>query len=97
MSAYLITNLKVTNPEGFQAYRDVVAQTIADHGGEYVVADVNAIGVEGNPAPLAVVLKFPTMAALKGWYESPEYQAILSLRTDNSEGDLIFAEGLAES
>jgi uncharacterized protein (DUF1330 family) len=62
-----------------------------------VVADVNAIAVEGNPELLAVVPKFPTMAALKGWYESPEYQAISSLRTDNSEGDLIFAEGLPES
>ena len=39
MAAYLVGNLKVTNPEGFTEYRELVAKTIADHGGEYMVAD----------------------------------------------------------
>ena len=55
MAAYLVGNLKVTNPEGFTKYRELVAQTIADHGGEYVVADVNSVPVEGDPEHLSVV------------------------------------------
>ena len=94
MSAYLIGNIKVTNPEGFAKYRDVVAETIAAHGGEYVVADANALSVEGDPEHLSVVLKFASMDALQGWYDSPEYQAILPLRTDNSEAVITFANGM---
>jgi uncharacterized protein (DUF1330 family) len=48
--------------------------------------------MEGNPEHLSVVLKFPDMDALKGWYDSPEYQKILPLRLDNSEGIVTFAE-----
>ena len=92
MAAYLVGNLKVTNPEGFAKYRELVAQTIADHGGEYIVADVNSVAVEGNPDHLSVVLKFDNMEVLQGWYDSPEYQKILALRTDNSEGIVTFAQ-----
>ena len=48
--------------------------------------------VEGEAGPVTVVLKFPSKAALRGWYDSPEYQAIIHHRTDNSEGALIFAD-----
>ena len=40
---------------------------------------------------LSVVLKFPDMQALQGWYDSPEYQEIHPLRADNSEGHVTFA------
>ena len=48
--------------------------------------------VEGEPGAVTVVLKFPSRAALRGWYDSPEYQAIIHLRTDNTEGGLVFAD-----
>ena len=92
MAAYLVGNLKVTNPEGFTKYRELVAKTIADHGGEYVVADAKSVPVEGDPEHLSVVLKFDSMEALRGWYDSPDYQEILALRTDNSEGIITFAQ-----
>ena len=31
-------------------------------------------------------------AAARAWYDSPEYQKIVDLRTDNSEGVLILAD-----
>jgi uncharacterized protein (DUF1330 family) len=39
------------------------------------------------------VLRFATKAAAKAWYESPDYQAIMHLRTDNTEGIAVIAEG----
>ena len=57
-----------------------------------MVADVNSVPVEGDPEHLSVVLKFDSMEALQGWYDSPEYQEILALRTDNSEGIISFAQ-----
>ena len=92
MAAYLVGNFKVTNVDGFTEYRNLVGKTIADHGGEYVVADAKSVPMEGDPAHLSVVLRFPDMDALKGWYDSPEYQEILPLRLDNSEGIVTFAE-----
>ena len=33
-----------------------------------------------------MIIKFESKEALNAWYNSPEYQEIIHLRTDNSEG-----------
>ncbi len=92
MPAYLIANYNITNPEGYSAYTASAGPTVLAHGGEILVAGPGAKAVEGNPGAITVVLKFPSMDALQGWYDSPEYQKVLKLRTDNTEGHLVFAE-----
>ena len=92
MAGYLIANYKITNPEGYQAYTAVVAPTVMAHGGEILVAGPGSTAVEGSPDPITVILKFPSKDALQGWYDSPEYQAIIHHRTDNTEGSLVFAD-----
>ena len=52
---------------------------------------MNSVAVEGDAEHLSVVLKFPDMEALQGWYDSLEYQEIHPLRTDNSVGNVTFA------
>ncbi|MCD2116539.1 DUF1330 domain-containing protein [Rhodococcus pyridinivorans] len=37
--------------------------------------------------------KFPDVDRARSWYESPEYQAILPLRTENSEGWAVVVQG----
>ncbi|MFD5146253.1 DUF1330 domain-containing protein [Streptomyces sp. NPDC058401] len=34
------------------------------------------------------------MAEARAWYDSPPYQAIVHLRTDHIEGDLLLIEGV---
>jgi len=48
---------------------------------------------KGSVGQVAVVLRFENKAAAQAWYESPEYQAIRHLRTDNTEGIGLIAEG----
>ena len=92
MAGYLIANYKITNPEGYQSYIAAVGPTILGHGGEILVAGEGSEIVEGEPGPVTVVLKFPSKDALRTWYDSAEYQEILHLRTDNTEGAVIFAD-----
>jgi hypothetical protein len=40
------------------------------------------------------LIEFPDMAKAKAWYNSPEYQKIVSLRTDNTINDLILVDGV---
>ena len=95
MAGYLIANYNLTNAEGYQSYIAVVGPTIVAHGGEILVAGDGSEAVEGNPGTITVVLKFPSKEALRGWYDSPEYQEIIHRRTDNTEGFLVFAETFA--
>ena len=95
MAAYLIAHLDVTDPEAFQAYREKVPAIIAAHGGRYLVRGGKAEVLEGDwRVPRLVILEFKDMAAAKGFYDSPEYQEILPLRTDNAEGTVALVEGI---
>jgi len=91
MTAYLIANYDVTNAAIYQSYVTSAVPTIASHGGKVLVAGPGSEIVEGSPGAITVVLEFPSMDALRGWYYSPEYQEIISLRTDNTDGGMVFA------
>jgi len=92
MTAYLIGNYDVTNAEAFAAYGQAVMPTIQAHGGKILVAGPGSKPIEGNPRASTVIVEFPTMEALQGWYDSPEYQAIINHRLDNTEGHMVIAE-----
>jgi uncharacterized protein (DUF1330 family) len=96
MAAYVIAELTVTDPSTFERYRDKVPATITAYGGRYVVRGGTVETLEGDWAPSRlVVLEFPDMATLKRWYNSPEYQEILPLRTEASDSNVIVVEGLS--
>jgi len=95
MSAYLIANYDVNDDERYQTYLGSALPTIAGHDGEILVAGSANEAVEGNPGEVTVVVRFPSMEALRGWYASPEYQQIVSLRTEHTAGSLVFADEFA--
>jgi len=86
MAAYLVANFTLTNPAGYKSYVGAVLPTLEAHGAEIMVADYESKPLEGRPGSVTVVIKFQSPEALTAWYQSPEYQKIIHLRTDNSEG-----------
>ena len=95
MASFLVANYNVTNQDGYDAYVAAVVPTIVSHGGKILVAGPGSTGIEGSPGTITIVLQFPTREALEGWYNSPEYQEIIHLRTDNTEGFVVFADEFA--
>jgi uncharacterized protein (DUF1330 family) len=95
MAAYALIELEITSMDGIGPYIAAVSDTIANHGGKYLVRAGNTEVVEGGLGeyPVKVVLEFPSMDAAKNWYNSAEYQAILPYRTTNSKGNFVWAEG----
>ncbi len=94
MAAYLIVDITITDPEGFKEYQQAVPAIVEKHGGRYIVRGGDPEVLEGDWNPTrVVVLEFPNMATLKAWYGSDDYQKIIALRTDNSDGNVIAVEG----
>jgi uncharacterized protein (DUF1330 family) len=93
MAGYFVANYTITNQAEYQEYLAVVGPSLRAHGAESVVVDRDCGPLEGSAGQVTVVLRFATTAAAKAWYESPEYQAIRHLRTDNTEGIAVIAEG----
>lgn len=94
MSAYVIAEIEVTNPDGYEAYRTQVPATLEQYGGTYVVRGGAIDALEGESAGRLVILHFEDIVAAKRWYNSPEYQAIVGTRQANSKGRLTLVEGV---
>jgi len=93
MPAYIIGEIEVTNPAGYDAYRPLAGASIAQYGGKFIVRGGNAELVEGSPDPARiVVIEFADVAAAKRWYHSPEYQEALKIRLANSKGRVLLVE-----
>jgi uncharacterized protein (DUF1330 family) len=96
MPAYLIANIEVTDPAGFERYRTAVPAVIAAHGGRYIVRGGEKQVVEGDLAlQRLVILEFPSMAALRGFYDSADYAPLLAMRLASTRSDVVFVEGHA--
>jgi len=94
MPAYIVGEIDVTNPAGYEAYRPLAGASVAQHGGKFVIRGGKAELVEGRGEPKRiVVIEFPDAAAAKRWYNSPEYQEALKIRLANSTGRLLLVEG----
>jgi uncharacterized protein (DUF1330 family) len=95
MPAYLVAELEVTDPAGFEEYRKGVPATIAAHGGRYLARGGALESLEGGWSPKRmVILEFPSLAQAKAWYTSPEYQELLALRQRSSNSKAVLIEGL---
>ena len=93
MAGYFVANYTITNPAGYKEYLAAVGPSLEAHGAERIVIDRDSELLEGSAGQVTVVLRFATKSAAEAWYESPEYQAIMHLRTDSSEGIGVIAEG----
>jgi uncharacterized protein (DUF1330 family) len=96
MPAYVISEVEMRDTVGFEAYRTIAAETIAQYGGRYLVRGGAAEVAEGGPPPKTIiVVEFPSMARLREWYATPEYAEALKHGRTAIERRLIFVEGVA--
>jgi uncharacterized protein (DUF1330 family) len=94
MPAYFVVELDITNMEAMGPYREAVPATLAQYGGRFVTRGGATELIEGGPQPKRIViLEFADAAAVKRWYNSPEYQRILPGRLDNATGRAFIVEG----
>ncbi len=95
MTAYIIVQIEVTDPDTFEAYRAQVPPTLERFGGEYIVRGGDQEVLEGDwTFPRTVVLEFPSMDQAKAWHASAEYEGPKALRQSASKGNMIAVEGL---
>ena len=87
MSAgYYVANFSIINPELYGQYVSKVMPLIMKYGGKAVVAGPGTERLEGDPGNTTVILEFPSKEAAQDWYNDPDYQAIISMRHDATEG-----------
>ena len=95
MPGYVIAEVEVTDPAGFEEYRKQVGASLQKYGGRYVVRGGASEVLEGSRSPnRLVVLEFPDADAARRWYHSPEYGHAKSTRAGAAIGSFILVEGV---
>jgi uncharacterized protein (DUF1330 family) len=95
--AYLVAQIEVHDPLGYDAYRSRTGAVIERFGGRFLVRGGTLHPLEGEPDfSRLVIIEFSDLDAAKGFYDSPDYQALIPHRTDNARSMLLIAEGARE-
>ena len=95
MTAYLIANIEIKDPHGYEAYASRTRAIIERHKGRFIVRGGAVHSLEGaSDVHRLVIIEFPDMATARGFYDSADYQAIIDLRTSSSDAWLFIVEGL---
>ncbi len=88
--AYLIGHITVKDEEKWSQYRSQVPATLAAFGAEVVFRGKCRLVLSGEHGYTdTVVLRFPDLAAIEGWYRSPAYQALIPIREQAADMVLI--------
>lgn len=95
MTAYVILDIKVTDPVRYEAYKDLAAPTVALYGGKYIVRGGRSETLEGDWSPSRlVILQFETSEQAKKWINSPEYKEARALRHQTADSQTLVIEGV---
>ncbi|MCG7936396.1 MAG: DUF1330 domain-containing protein [Candidatus Thiodiazotropha taylori] len=91
--AYLIGHITVKENEKWQEYRSKVPTTLEPWQGSLLFrGSLSAVLSGSHQHSDTVVIEFPDIQALNNWYTSPQYQALIPLRQEAAEMDLLTYE-----
>ena len=95
MSAYLIVEIDVQDPVGYQDYKKLAGPTVEARGGKYIVRGGKTEVLEGDWQPKRiVVLEFSSMDAAREWLNCEEYREPRKMRHRTARTNMILVEGV---
>jgi uncharacterized protein (DUF1330 family) len=81
MSAYVIANIRVTDPVQYEEYKRLSTIAINAYGAQVCVRGGEVTVLEGDWQPeRVVVLKFASVERAQAFYDSPQYLAARQAR-----------------
>ncbi|NUT77616.1 DUF1330 domain-containing protein [Pseudomonas sp. C1C7] len=85
-NAYVVGHISVKDNDLWSEYRSKVSGTLLPWQGEVLLRSKPVATLAGENSHLdIVVISFPSLAALNGWFSSPAYQALIPLREQAAE------------
>ena len=95
MPAYVVVDITVTDPVGYEEYKKLAPPTVAAYGGKYVARGGRTEVLEGNWTPnRLVILEFETVEHARRWLNSPEYSSARQLRHKSAATNMVVIEGV---
>lgn len=92
---YFFVELEIDDPSAYEAYRTAVPDIISAHGGRILVRGEDPESLDGViPHRRRVIVEFDSPEAVKTFYHSDAYQAVLPIRLNASNGFVCLLTGV---
>jgi len=96
MPAYVIFDVEIRDPDGYQDFMKKVKPALDEAGARYLARGGAHKVYEGDWSPRRIVLlEFPSVAAWESFYYGPVYQGVKAIRDECSSARLVSVEGFA--
>jgi uncharacterized protein (DUF1330 family) len=95
----IVERTETTGSESIQAeYAKLAREILPKYGARYLARSQNNMLLEGTgPPPCCLaILQFPSLDAVRKWYDSPENQSAATVRQSGAKFRIVAIEGLAE-
>jgi uncharacterized protein (DUF1330 family) len=94
MPAYVIVDIDIVDPLGYEEYKKLASATVEKYGGKYIARGGQVETLEGdwNPKRI-VVLQFESMQRAKDWLNCAEYREPRKMRHRTAKTKMIVVEG----
>lgn len=93
MNVFLVSRTVVKDPDKYHQYAQAAGPTIQAHGGRIVVRGAYAKALVGaGERHGTAVIEFPDMASVEAWLGSAVYQALVPVRDQGCDMQLLAYE-----
>lgn len=96
MTAFIIVEVKITDPVKYESYKKLTPATVAAFGGKFLARGGEVVTLEGDQEPgRLVIVEFPSVELAKEWWNSPEYTEARLIRQKAAKTRMIIVEGIS--
>jgi uncharacterized protein (DUF1330 family) len=94
MPAYVVVEIRITDPELYEQVKQQTPPVVAAYGGKYLARGGHTEALHGDWSPeRLVVIEFESIEQARRWYDSPEYRQIRVLRDQSAQVNMVLTEG----
>jgi len=96
MSAYIVADTKIHDPETYEEYKRLARPIAEKYGGVYRVrgGDVDLRESDLWTPTRVVIIEFPDLASAKAFADSEEYQPVRAMRLGAAQSTLFIVDGM---
>ena len=95
MSAFLVVDTQITNPEAYEEYKSLAKPIAEKYGGRYRVRGgaLDVLETDLWTPTRIVIIEFPDAQSARAFADSEEYAPVKPIRQNNAKCTLFIVEG----
>jgi uncharacterized protein (DUF1330 family) len=95
VAAYVVVDIRQTDPERAARYRELSGPSVERHGGRFLARGGGLTVLEGKWEPdRLVIIEFPSSNAAQAWFDSDDYGQARAVREGAGTWQMVVVDGV---